>query len=146
MISDSDRMTIFRYDPTNKSQVAPPDQPTDSPPRYVSIGFFTGSGGVTFDSDTKDVTVINHNQTTRSQISVRSMYALNPDTKTYWAGFDNQTLAAPIIQTIDFFAGPPDDIFNTSYPENIVLAFYASTCGSADKSLCPALFPFEPPI
>jgi hypothetical protein len=147
VVKGTGRMGIFRYDPANKGLIAPPDMPSDNPPRYVPIGFFTGNGGVSINDTTKDVTVVQRNSDARSQLSVRSIYALDPDTRTYWAGFNAQTLAAPIMQTVDFFSDPPDDIVNTTYPENIVLAFYASTCAGQDKSLClhykPGLVPAQ---
>ncbi len=91
------------------------------------------------------MTVVDRDKYERSQLSVRSIYELKPNTKSYWdvvppAGTErgefNPVLAAPIISTIDFFSGPPDDILETAFPEKIVLAFYASTCGNYDDTLC----------
>jgi hypothetical protein len=74
-------------------------------------------------------------------LALRSIYALQGDS--YWSqvsdlGTDpaSVALAAPIISTVDFFQGPPTDILDTEYPEKIVLAFYAATCGVVDDTLC----------
>jgi hypothetical protein len=122
--------------------------PTDTPLRYQPVGFFRGSGGVSFDPETKNVTVIDRDNFERSQLALRSIYALHVDPKTqipsYWETReplladeqDFPVLAEPIVSTIDFYAAPPTNIFNTAFPEKIVLAFYASTCGEADETLC----------
>ena len=137
MVENSDTLALFRF----RENSAPWDFPRDTPPRYESIGYFQGSGGVDFDSDTKQVTVIDRDEYDRSQLALRSIYALQGDS--YWAqvsdlGTDpaSVALAAPIVSTVDFFAGPPTDILDTEYPEKIVLAFYAATCGSVDDTLC----------
>lgn len=137
MITNGATLSIFRFEENS----APWDFPRDTPPRYQSIGYFQGSGGVTFDADTKQVTVIDRDEYDRSQLALRSIYALQGDS--YWAqvsdlGTDpaSVALAAPIVSTVDFFEGPPTDILDTEYPEKIVLAFYAATCGGEDDSLC----------
>jgi hypothetical protein len=117
------------------------DFPRDAPPRYQPIGFFRGSGGVRFDSNTKQVTVLDRDGFERSQLVRRSIYTINPATNTYWDQFYGPTeldrkLAAPVVSTIDFLGEPPKDILETAYPEKIVLAFYASTCGSQGEALC----------
>jgi hypothetical protein len=137
MITNGDTLAFFRF----RENSAPWDFPRDTPPRYQPIGYFQGSGGVTFDSDTKQVTVIDRDEYDRSQLALRSIYALQGDS--YWAqvsdlGTDpaSVALAAPIISTVDFFEEPPTDILDTEYPEKIVLGFYAATCGDVDDSLC----------
>jgi hypothetical protein len=148
LISDNNQLSIFRF--KENSEIW--DFPRDAPPRYQPIGFFRGNvdgtvKGATFDEITKDVTVINREPFERSQLAVRSVYALNPVTNSYWDDFDSTVLAAPIISTIDFYANPPDDILNTAFPEKIALAFYASTCGSTDETLCRnARVEWEPSI
>jgi hypothetical protein len=149
LVSDRNQLTIFRFEQNSESW----DFPRDDPPRYNPIGFFRGNIGVTaggsdqavtFDPETKQVTVIDRNGFERSQLAVRSIYGLNPVTNSYWDNLEtlgseqpaNPVLAAPIVSTVDFFSGPPDDIWDTTYPEKIVLAFYTSTCGEVDNSLC----------
>lgn len=138
MVVNGDTLSLFRFDQNS----APWDFPRDTPPRYQPIGYFQGSGGVEFDPDTKNVTVIDRNGYDRSQLALRSIYALQGNS--YWAqiaelGTDPEVspiLAAPIVSTVDFYEGAPTDIQNTTYPEKIVLAFYAANCGGLDDSLC----------
>ncbi|MFN8453123.1 MAG: PKD domain-containing protein [Anaerolineae bacterium] len=142
VVSGKNELTIFRFE--QNSEVW--DFPRDVPARYEPIGFFRGSGDVKFNRATKQVIVHERNGFERSQLATRSVYALRPDPQT---GFEtyldpvqplgetgSPSLAAPIISTIDFFPTPPDDIFNTPFPEKIVLAFYASTCAGLNNSLC----------
>lgn len=149
LVSDRNQLSIFRFQQNSE----PWDFPRDNPPRYYPIGFFRGNIGVTaattdravtLDETTKDVTVIDRQDFERSQLAVRSIYQLNPVTNSYWDNLEplgsnrqqNPVLAEPIVSTIDFFSGPPDDIFNSTFPEKIVLGFYTSTCGQADLTLC----------
>lgn len=135
LISDDSTMSMFRFVQNSE----PWDFPRDAPARYQAIGFFRGSGGVSFDAQTKNVTVIDRDGYERSQLAVRSIYQLQSN-NTYWDTFDplvlSAELAAPIISTVDFFEHPPADIYNTPFPEKIVLGFYAATCGSQDNTLC----------
>ena len=132
MVQGANELTLFRFRQNSELW----DFPRDAPPRYQPIGFFRGTGGVEFDSETKNVTVIDRNGFERSQLSIRSVYALNPATNTYLDSFDDKKLAAPIISTIDFFPSAPDDIFDTAFPEKIVLAFYAANCVEVNQTLC----------
>ncbi len=117
------------------------DFPRDAPPRYQPIGFFQGSGGVQL-NENNNVTVIDKDQYERSQLVVRYIYGLNPATNTYWDQFYEPTeldrqLAAPTFSTIDFLdRTPPENIYGSSYPEQIVLGFYASTCVGDSGSVC----------
>ncbi|MCB0194675.1 MAG: hypothetical protein KDJ65_22175 [Anaerolineae bacterium] len=135
MVSDTTRMSIFRFVQNSE----PWDFPRDAPARYQPIGSFFGNGGVEYNSTTKNVTVIDRSGYERSQLAVRSIYQLQPN-NTYWDTFDpnllSAQLSAPIISTIDFFEQPPADIFTTPYPEKIVLGFYTATCGLQDDTLC----------
>lgn len=142
LISDNRQLGIFRFE--QNSEVW--DFPRDAPPRYKAVGFFRGTGGVKFEPETKRVTVVDRDRFERSQLAVRSIYALNPNTNSYWDDIAplgaepeaNPALVAPIISTIDFFSAPapPENIYSTAFPEKIVLAFYAATCGVADDTLC----------
>lgn len=137
MVQGINELSIFTF----LQNSAEWDFPRDAPPRYQPIGFFAGSGGVSFDSDSKTVTVNERQGLERSQLVNRQLYALNEATNTYWdkyydpAELDRQ-LAAPVVSTIDFLGAPPDNILSTAYPENIVLAFYGATCGRGDPTLC----------
>lgn len=142
MITNGDTLSFFRF----QQNSAPWDFPRDTPPRYQPIGYFQGSGGVTFDPDTNQVTVIDRDEYDRSQLALRSIYALQENSsgeQFYWdpepslsSGEVGLELAAPIISTVDFYEGPPTDILDTEYPEKIVLAFYTATCGGFDETLC----------
>ena len=125
-------LTIFMYNENSEQW----DYPRDAPPRYQPIGFFRGTGGVEYDPDSKRVTVRDRNGFERSQLMARSVYALNPATNTFLDPFDSQRLAAPIISTVDFFSGPPLETLTTTYPEKVVLAFEAATCGVVNDTLC----------
>lgn len=131
-------LSMFRFRQNSEQW----DFPRDAPPRYEAIGYFKGNGGVTYDSATKAVTVIDRGGFDRSQLVARSIYDLNPATATYWdqlyewSDFNRQ-LAAPIYTTIDFWNNPPDNVADTTYPEKVVLAFYASACGAEANERCP---------
>jgi hypothetical protein len=140
------RLSIFRYNPENKAVIPPAELPSDSPVRYQSIGFFQGSGGASLNPETqlKDVTVQDKDVYARSQLAVRSIYQLNPETNysSYYSQncdpeqIDQCELAEAIIETVDFYNGLPNDIFQSRHPEKIVLGFYAATCGRQDGTLC----------
>jgi hypothetical protein len=143
MVWGDNELNIFKFRQNSETW----DFPRDAPARYIPIGFFRGSGGVQFDETSKNVTVIDRNGFERSQLAVRSVYALRQtlyridDQSTelivsYLDDLDQTRLAAPIVSTIDFFRNPPADILETTFPEKIVLAFYAATCGVADQTLC----------
>jgi len=147
IIQSANELTIFRY----RKNSDPWDFPRDAPSRYEPIGFFRGNGGVTINltqgaPDYGRVNVIDRNGYERSQLAIRSVYGLQIDhqtgNETYLdsipplGGVGAPKLAAPLISTVDFYPTPPDDIFNTPYPEKIVLAFYAATCGGLDDTLC----------
>jgi len=137
LVQGSGELSIFSF-LQNSSEW---DYPRDAPPRYQPLGFFTGSGGVDFDSNSKAVTVNERQGFERSQLVNRQVYVVNEATNTYWDKYYNpaeldRKLAAPAVSTIDFSGASPDNILSTTYPENIVLAFYAATCGRSDSTLC----------
>ncbi len=137
LVRGTKELSIFRFRENSELW----DFPRDAPPRYQPIGFFRGSGGVSFDQTTKRVTVIDRDGFERSQLVNRTIYALNKSTNTYWDQFYDpaaldRKLAAPVISTIDFLGESPKDILDVALPEKIVLAFYAATCSSAGEALC----------
>jgi hypothetical protein len=146
IVQGGDELTVFRFQENSQ----PWDFPRDSPARYQPIGFFRGSGGVTINLNQGSanygrVTVIDRNGFERSQLAIRSVYGLvvGPDgNQTYLdplpplGGVGGPQVAAPIYSTVDFNPIPPDELFNTPFPEKIVLGFYAATCGTGDGTLC----------
>ena len=145
MVFDGRQRSMFRFN--NANIVANPDPampPNNNPVRYQAIGSFYGSGGVGYNSETKEVTVLDREKFNRSQLAVRSIYELKTEGQyaSYWdpmlplGGEQTPTLADPIMSTIDFYTSAPQDIFTTAYPEKIVMGFYASTCRITDKTLC----------
>lgn len=146
VVQGGNELTVFRF----RQNSEPWDSPQDSPARYQPIGFFRGSGGVTINLSEGanahgQVTVIDRNGFERSQLAIRSVYGLvtGPDgNQTYLdpipplGGVGGPQLAAPILSTVDFYPAPPDDLFNTPFPEKLVLGFYAATCGGGDGTLC----------
>jgi hypothetical protein len=132
-------LSIFRF----RENSEPWDFPRDAPPRYESVGFFRGSGGVTIDLEDNigDVSVVDRNGFERSQLAVRSTFRVNPVTNSYWDQFYGPTeldrmLAPPVFSTIDFFGGPPDDILDSAFPEKVVLGFYVANCAGENSTLC----------
>lgn len=146
IIQGLNELTIFRH--RNNSDFW--DFPRDAPGRYQAIGFFRGNGGVSIDltqgsASYGRVTVTDRNGYERSQLAIRSIYGLltgSDGNQTYLdpipplGGVGMPQVAAPIISTVDFSPAPPGEIFNTPFPEKIVLAFYAATCGATDDTLC----------
>ncbi len=120
----NNQLTIFKFQQNTPDAATP----TDSPPRYVVIGAFVGSGGVFFDPVTKLVTVHDRNGFERSQLAVQNVYALHGEgvDQTYMRVPGAEELAAPIKSSIIFQFGPPTDILDTEFPEKIVLAFFQS--------------------
>jgi hypothetical protein len=150
-------LSVFRFEQNTQWG----QSPTDEPARYPTLGYFRGDGGVILEQSRAicldDTSEQYRVQVTdpggpggygRSQLAERSIYALNWQVddqghqyQTFLAtpSLDPDSLpqvAPPVLSTVDFFPAPPTDIFNTPYPEKIVLGFYASTCGSQDESLC----------
>lgn len=129
LVYGSRELSIFRFEENSETW----EPPRDDPPRYQAIGFFRGTEGVSRNQDR--VTVRNRDEFERSQLVRRTIYEYQPDTESY---FDSTlvNLAPPVLETVDFLSSPPDDVFDTAFPEKVVLAFYASTCGGVDDSLC----------
>ncbi len=145
IIQGGNELTIFRFQQNSELW----DYPSDIPARYQPIGFFRGNGGVNINlnqgSNYGQVTVIDRNGYERSQLAIRSVYSLitGPDgNQTYLdpipplGGVGGLRVAAPILSTVDFYPAPPDELFNTPFPEKLALGFYAATCGGADGTLC----------
>jgi hypothetical protein len=147
IVQGANELTIFRY----RWNSDPWDFPRDAPSRYEAIGFFRGNGGVRINLDQGSpgygrVTVIDRNGYERSQLAIRSIYELRVDPQTNnetyldllvpLGGVGAPRVAAPVVSTVDFNPTPPDNVINTPYPEKVVLAFYAATCGGADDTLC----------
>jgi len=113
-------LNIFRQIPNSFAW----ELPRDEPRRYQVIGAFRGDGGVTFNSNTKNVTVLNREDYDRSEIAVNSVYALDENRGTYMSVADPQQLSAPISSEVVFAYGMPPDVLDTPYPEKLVLGFY----------------------
>ncbi len=119
-------LTIFRHFPNS----LPWEYPRDEPRRYRPIGNFRGDGGVKFDDSTYNVTVINRTFD-RSQLAVKTVYALDKKRDTYMSPSDPSQLSAPISSEVTFAFGMPDDILDTPFPEKIVLGFYRTMLESS---------------
>jgi hypothetical protein len=117
--TDTD-LNIFRQVPNSFVW----ELPRDEPRRYRVIGAFRGDGGVSYDASTKRVTAINREDYDRSEIAVRSVYALDENRGTYMSAADPNQLSAPISSEVTFAYGMPPDILYTPYPEKLVLGFY----------------------
>lgn len=136
----TERLTIFKY----QQNTAPWDSPTNAgdQPRYRVLGSFSGTGGVSFNSDTKEVTVLDRGPFDRSQLAVKNVYRLHGagNDQTYMTEIGAASLDAPINSTIDFALNPPQDVINAEYPEKIVLAFYQSLDAGLDRGWDPKIF------
>jgi hypothetical protein len=117
--TDTD-LNIFRQIPNSFAW----ELPRDEPRRYQVIGAFRGDGGVSIDSSTNNVTVINRADYDRSQISVHTVYALDENRGTYMSAANPQELGAPISSEVVFTFGIPPDVLETPFPEKLVLGFY----------------------
>lgn len=130
LVQGNRELSIFRFEENSKAW----EPPRDDPPRYKAIGFFRGTEGVRIDQDR--VTVRNRDEFERSQLVRRTIYEYQPEYESYFISLDPPVLAQPVMETVDFLSSPPQDVFDTAFPEKVVLAFYASTCGGVDDSLC----------
>jgi hypothetical protein len=126
-------LTIFRYQPQESSRW---DMPTDNPPRYIPVGRFHGDAIESLDTSTKEVTIYRRGDYERNLLAFRYVYRLNQEGTSYMKTDNPAALLDPVIATIDFYPNPPDDVYNSSIPEHILLAFYASKCSSQKKDLC----------
>ncbi len=102
--------------------------PKDDPPLYRCVGFFRSRDGVSYDPDSRDVTVTSRAGYERSQLVTRHFY--RPEADAYFIT-NTTTLVTPYRSEVDFPADIPSDILDTPYPEKIVLAFY-KTIGRTD--------------
>ena len=100
----TNQLTIFKFQQNTVDSATPADDPR----RYIVIGAFISSGGVSYDPATKLVTVRDRNGFERSQLAVENVYALHgeADNQTYMSQPGAKDLAAPIESTINFEFGP----------------------------------------
>ena len=113
-------LNIFRQIPNSFAW----EFPRDEPRRYQVIGAFRGDGGVAFDPNNKNVTVINREDYDRSELTVQNVYALDQNRGTYMSVTDPQVLSPPISSEVTFAYGMPPDVLETPYPEKLVVGFY----------------------
>lgn len=127
------QLAIFSY----RKNSEPWDTPTNQTPRYQLIGFFNGNGGVSYNEDTRAVTVKSYGaDLARSQLAVENVYNLQ-ENGTYFntlsvASGVAPPLASPARSAVEYALGPPAELLNTQYPEKIALAFFKSL-DSADN-------------
>ncbi|MFQ5575679.1 MAG: hypothetical protein ACE5G8_01685 [Anaerolineae bacterium] len=116
------QLTIFQF----QQNTAAWESPTNQQPRYRVIGAFTGSGGVHYKGEDKTVEVFDRGPFDRSQLAIKHVYQLHGEgtNQTYLTEVGAASPAPPVRSTIDFGINPPQDIFNTEFPEKIVLGFY----------------------
>jgi hypothetical protein len=117
--TDTD-LNIFRQIPNSFAW----ELPRDEPRRYQVIGAFRGDGGVSIDLTTKEVTVINREDYDRSEIAVRTVYALDENRGTYMSAANLQELGAPVSSEVAFAYGIPPKVLETPFPEKLILGFY----------------------
>jgi len=127
-------LTIFRMVPNS----LPWESPRDEPRRYQPIGAFRGDGGVTYDPAAKTVTVISRAYD-RSQLAIKTVYALDEVRATYMSLLDPRQLAAPVSSRVAFAFGMPADILDSPYPEKLLLGFY-TMLGESQPAVAPRQF------
>ena len=85
---------------------------------YECLGFFRGSGGITF-ADSK--VIVKERTQERSQLSVKNVYDVRENSYFQPGG---RELWPPVETSIAFTFGVPQDVAQSPYPEKVVLAFY----------------------
>lgn len=131
------RLTVFKF------QQNTPDweNPTNAVPRYQLIGSFAGTGGITYNESSRQVTVLDRGPFERSQLAIKNVYQLEgPDNGKSFFQANSLNLNAPIKSTIDFGTRPPQDIYSSPFPEKILLAFYQAVDPDRERGWEPAGF------
>jgi len=113
-------LNIFRYIPNS----LPWESPRDAPRAYHVIGSFYSGGRVTFEPSNNTVTVLNLEEYERSELAVKTVYALDETRGTYMSPTNPDQLGAPVSSEVIFANGMPSDILNSPFGEKLVLGFY----------------------
>jgi hypothetical protein len=120
-------LNIFRYIPNS----LPWESPRDAPRAYKVIGSFYSGGRVTFDPSNNTVTVLNLEVYERSELAVKTVYALDETRGTYMSSTNPEQLGAPVSSEVIFANGVPSDILNSPFGEKLVLGFYTTLAQGA---------------
>jgi hypothetical protein len=92
--------------------------PSEGRQGYECLGFFHGSGGITFDGSK---VIVKERTQDRSQLSQKKVYKVKEGSYFQPGGRD---LWPPVETSIEFTFGVPEDVAQSPYPEKVVLAFY----------------------
>jgi hypothetical protein len=92
--------------------------PSEERQGYECLGFFRGSGGITFDGSR---VIVKERTEERSQLSVKRVYDAREGSYFQPGG---RELWPPVETSIEFTFGVPEDVAQSPYPEKVVLAFY----------------------
>lgn len=85
---------------------------------YECLGFFHGSGGITFEGTR---VFVKERTGERSQLSIKNVYDVRENSYFQPGG---RGLWPPVETGIEFTFGVPEDVAQSPYPEKVVLAFY----------------------
>jgi hypothetical protein len=85
---------------------------------YECLGFFHGSGGITFAGSQ---VIVRGRTEERSQLSVKNVYDVKENSYFKPGG---RELWPPVETSVEFTFGVPEDVAQSPYPEKVVLAFY----------------------
>ena len=107
---------VFHWNDDDKDDLS--KNPSEERQGYECLGFFHGSGGITFDGSR--VTVKERTEE-RSQLSIKRIYDVR-DRSYFQPG--GRELWSPVEKSVEFTFGVPEDVAQSPYPEKIVLAFY----------------------
>jgi hypothetical protein len=92
--------------------------PAEGRQGYECLGFFRGSGGITFAGSK---VIVKQRTEERSQLSVKNVYQ---DKESSYFRPGGKELWPPVETSIEFTFGVPEDVAQSPYPEKVVLAFY----------------------
>jgi hypothetical protein len=92
--------------------------PSEERQGYECLGFFRGSGGITF-SGSK--IIVKERTGERSQLSIKNVYEVKEGSYFQPGG---RELWPPVETSIEFTFGVPEDVAQSPYPEKVALAFY----------------------
>ncbi len=92
--------------------------PSDEQQGYECLGFFHGSGGITF---AESKVIVKERTEERSQLSVKKVYDVREGSYFQPGG---KELRPPVETSIEFTFGVPENVAQSPYPEKVVLAFY----------------------
>jgi len=109
-------LSVFHWYDHDKDDLS--KNPSEGRQGYECLGFFHGSGGITFAGSK---VIVKERTGERSQLSVKNVYDVKESSYFQPGG---RELWPPVETSIEFTFGVPGDVAQSPYPEKAVLAFY----------------------